>query len=530
MLQLRGKVPNVDFYSVYPPLNAYIIAVALRALGESIIAYRLVEVTAYVVVVVAIGVFAFRAGRGALLKRTAFVVLLLTTRFSELQSATAIMLLTVATVLTLDPGECLWPRRIRLAAAGLCIGALSMTRLNFALYFGAACVLDGLLTAMGESTSEAWRKTLRDLAFIAVPAMITTLTIVLLWGGDVADLVRQVITDPSRTLIYYAFSPVPAKLTRATLITFVTSGLMGVLVPTAWLAVRANEKGDPAASRMLWLATAAIALLALVLGIWSPRTLPIISLLLVVLLLIARRRFGWLKREEGFILLLFALEEHYNLSRPDWPHFFALLPSVALLWIVGSSLESRRVKRGVLGLLAIVFGPAAAFNFRVISNGALQRHRAIAEMSTLLRSNDDALFGTCGSPCDVYRPNRDELAAAAYVRERTDPSDPVFSGLKDNGRTIWNDVHAYWLMRRPPGTRYLMLQTGASTGPAREADITQDLQSHRVKWLFLWEGEGSELWPGVTREEDSALDRFIRERYRPEASFGSFEIWRAKEP
>src|SRR4051812_34978827 len=53
---LRGLVPNLDFFSVYPPGNFWLIAIAYKVLGVSVAAERVVG--AFYRVILVTGVFA----------------------------------------------------------------------------------------------------------------------------------------------------------------------------------------------------------------------------------------------------------------------------------------------------------------------------------------------------------------------------------------------------------------------------------------------------------------------------------------
>ena len=531
MLYHDGQRPNVDFYSVYPPLNSYLIGAAFRLLGESVVAYRIVQTAAYLVVVAAVAWLAARRSSGAGSKWAIAAALLLNMRLSDLQSATALMWLMLALVAVLEGTHRRGSARCgHFFAAGVCVGSLAMTRLNFALYFGVACVLDAVTVVVIDRTVEAKRVVLRDCAWMACPAVAVVAAILLLWGGPVGDLARQIIVVPSRALLDYALTPVPDHISASALFWFANTGVLAIALPIAWLATRASGEGDATWSWRLWALTAVGVLASLCVGRWRPTALPLFAAGLVIVLLFARLRLQWLKRDEWFVLLVLALQEHYTLSRPDGPHFIALFPTIAAAIAIAGPYRSGPVAMRLAATLVVVCGPAILGNVANLGRGLRARMSSIRAMGTLLRSNDEALFGPCGDACKGFCSDRDELAAASFIRQRTAPDAHVFSGLQDHSRVVVNDVNAYWLMRRPVGTRYIMMMHGVSSGAKQETEVVADLESRGVRWLLLWEGVPDAPISVDDQAEGSVLDRYIRQRFTCDARFGAYEVWQAKAP
>ncbi len=530
MLYRQGKIPNVDFYSVYPPLNYYIIAVAFRLLGESVVAYRIVQTFAYVVTVSAIGLFAFQRCRGSAIKWVFVVVLLLSLQLAELQSASALMWSILALVSFLEAEEKVGrARSYRLLFCGLCIGAVAMTRLNFALYFGVAWFVNAATAIAVVRTRQMRQTVVRDFVWTVLPALAVTIAILCVWGAPVPALVRQIVTVPSRANAAWVLMPVPTHLSRPALALFAESGVLAVGLPPAWLAARAAQEGDVASSRRLWASTIALVFVSLCVSMWRPAVLPALAAILIVVLVVARLRWRWLQSDEWFVWLVLAAQEHYMLGRPDGPHFLALFPTIAVAVTIAVGRRADWASMRVPASVLFVCGPAILMSVMSLARGLRARLPAIAAIDTLMRSNDEALYGSCGA-CDRLWPDRNELAAASFIRRRSQPDDRVFSGVQDDGRLVVNDIRAYWLMKRPVGTRSIMMVRHVTSGPKQEGEIVQDLESRGARWLLLWKGVPDAATVAEDQAEGSVLDRFIRRGFTRDACFGDYEVWHVKGP
>jgi hypothetical protein len=232
-------------------------------------------------------------------------------------------------------------------------------------------------------------------------------------------------------------------------------------------------------------------------------------------------------RPATFAWSLVAVQMHYVLSRPDGSHFFATLPALSLaLLLAVDSLPSRKVPSTltiVLTVVAIVI-PATYSAKVIVANAVAQLPGLRALPETLI--GDDALESdACGRPCLAFVNDPDARKAARYVRERTTRNEPVLSAPARHLEAYSNDMHLYWLLRRPAGSHHIMMMHGVSTPPAQEKLIVSDLEARDVSWVVLWDGERLQ---GVTSVGTSAVDEYIVAHFQLEETFGAYGVHRRR--
>jgi hypothetical protein len=524
MLLLRGQRPITDFLFVYCPANPYLIAAAFRALGESVVTYRVVQTVAYLVTVgVLMQVADERASRRKFGKVLA--ILVLTASLSALQLMTALMW-TICSLALLLRARRAGAHGAWLMASGACLGLLAMTRLNFALYFIAAWGIEGAWVVLRAPTREALRAFVRELFWASLGTLATALPLLVLWAGSLKELLRQVVIVPSRALVSHSIQPVPTSLSGAAVRDVLLGGLLIVPLPAMWLAARARQHGDAIASR--WLLGTAVGLLALACGIGlaRPARLPLLVLLQAGLLTWSMHRLRAVPREEWLVLWLLALQSHYVLSRTDGAHFFALFAAAAALVAILRVDATFRGRFLPWAAVALSCGPAAVYALRNVAQDAVARAPALLAVPRLLASEDAAL-NSCAERCDGVRPEQDVTAATAFIKAHTRADEPVFSGVQRNSFSAFNDIRAYWLLRRPAGSRHVMMLGGISTGADHEQEIVSDLRSNHVRYLLLW---ASPLVKDSDPPPAGVLEAFVQRNYHLAARFGAYEVWQLTPP
>ena len=125
--------------------------------------------------------------------------------------------------------------------------------------------------------------------------------------------------------------------------------------------------------------------------------------------------------------------------------------------------------------------------------------------------------------------NPDAEQVARYLQANTDPDEYIFIGNSRHDLIFINDLLLHFLADRRSPTKYTELHPGlATTLPVQQA-IAKDLAEKDVQWVVTmqsWpsnEPNASSINSGVT-----FLDDYIRESYRPETTFGSYQIWRQR--
>jgi hypothetical protein len=118
-----------------------------------------------------------------------------------------------------------------------------------------------------------------------------------------------------------------------------------------------------------------------------------------------------------------------------------------------------------------------------------------------------------------------------YVQQHTASNDPVFVGLYRHDRIFVNDVTFYFVLNRPPATKWYHFDPGLQTSAAIQRVMIGELRLARPKLVVLT----GRVWEDNREPNDSALssgvtllDDYIRQEYEPAATFGANTILRLK--
>jgi hypothetical protein len=123
--------------------------------------------------------------------------------------------------------------------------------------------------------------------------------------------------------------------------------------------------------------------------------------------------------------------------------------------------------------------------------------------------------------------SHDQERVVDYLRAHTDPGETIFIGNSRHDLIFVNDMLLYFLADRGSPTRYTELHPGLATTLPVQQVIANDLAEKDVRWVVMMQGwvsqepNASSISSGVT-----FLDEYIREHYRQEVAFGSYQIWR----
>ena len=124
----------------------------------------------------------------------------------------------------------------------------------------------------------------------------------------------------------------------------------------------------------------------------------------------------------------------------------------------------------------------------------------------------------------------DREGVADYLQANTRSDEYVFVGNSRHDLLFVNDLLLTFLVDRRSPTKYAELHPGLATTLPTQQVIANDLAEKDVQWVVtmqVWESRepnASSISSGVT-----FLDDYIREHYRPERTFGSYQVWR-KQP
>ena len=119
----------------------------------------------------------------------------------------------------------------------------------------------------------------------------------------------------------------------------------------------------------------------------------------------------------------------------------------------------------------------------------------------------------------------DVVEVIEYVQELTAKGEPIYIGTQNHDQFVISDVAAYFLADRPPGTRYHELHPGVASTEIVQEEIIRDLKYNRVKVVVLaprfWEEPNESRFD--TRTE--VLDHYIRTYYEADSTIGIYEVW-----
>ena len=125
--------------------------------------------------------------------------------------------------------------------------------------------------------------------------------------------------------------------------------------------------------------------------------------------------------------------------------------------------------------------------------------------------------------------SRDVERVADYLRANTRSDEYVFVGNSRHDLIFVNDLLLTFLIDRRSPTKYTELHPGLATTLPVQQVIANDLAEKDVRWVVtvqMWESRepnASSISSGVT-----FLDDYIREHYRPETTFGRYQVWRER--
>ena len=104
----------------------------------------------------------------------------------------------------------------------------------------------------------------------------------------------------------------------------------------------------------------------------------------------------------------------------------------------------------------------------------------------------------------------------------------LFSGALDTSRLWVNDPLLYFLSDRRAATRWIEMEPGLTNAPQRQAALVQELVDHAPPCVVLRDVKSTEPNRTSFSNGPSAVDEFLRERYVPAHSVGSYQVWRKR--
>ena len=495
----NGELPYRDFWATYPPGQYYVLALLFRLFGPTVLLGRIYGAAVHLAMV-ALGSYlsGLLGGRPTAVLTWLLLTLLLGPSELPLYPAGPAIVMGLLSCF-LACRSIPKPTAARLLLAGGTVGITCLFRYDYGLYaFLAGSVA---LSAAGRagllsSVLRRWLLYSCGVAAIVIPAAGLLLTAIK------PGILYQLFVDfPIHVYPRFRGLPYPLPFPQPAEVRALTESFSGF---TLWLALVVQ------AFRKLVFYFPLVALGAAAAELWlqskpqqgkpsaDPRSFP-----------------------SGCLLASLAVFCAGGLNsvrvRPDLPHMeaplaIALTFAPLLLVSIGRTGYPLRLALILLGASMAVHGGLSGVARLSERGGAMLRQ------GTLPRTRGIWL---------VTEADRALEEAIVFLHATVPAGERVFAGNTRHDSIVMNDVLFYFLIERPPATRYHELHPGVATTDAVQEEIIGELQTGRVGHLLLFDG-GTYTEPNDSRRPGSRLlDDFIRARFHPIRQFGPYSVWKA---
>lgn len=214
--------------------------------------------------------------------------------------------------------------------------------------------------------------------------------------------------------------------------------------------------------------------------------------------------------------LLFYLQ---GISRADVVHAFptTTIATILLVYMIHQALKRFRKSLVIFFTCIILMFPFATFIFFPVSNWLIN----VDYLSDLDLFNCPERVGCI--PID-----KDEEAAANYVRSHTAKDEKIYVGLPRHDLVFINDAFFYFLANRDSATRYHELHPGVVTTLPVQLEMTNDLKLQKVNYIVLFSQFVNNREPNEGGESSNitVLDDYIRQNYQMVQQFGFYSVWK----
>jgi hypothetical protein len=528
-LMLHGRKAAVDFWSFYPPLYYYLILAGFRSVGRSALVPTFFAAVMYVVLLVAVGRFFWKSfpHLRSLAPLIIFPTVIAVGGFIIYPPwpGYAVSFLSLLAYISSRNGPL--PDKRWIALAGLLAGLSTLIRFNFGPYVLLVACSDILVHAFVSETSipstVRLKHSLVQISILVMPFAVTIVTFYAwIYGIDAVAAPVRMIKYSMSVMGVRAFEHFGPSLRTLSWLGF----------PCAWMGVRNVLYGGKLRSAALIAGVGAtlmgVGLLAggmPSISLWIP-ALGIVSILALHLFVYR------MTRPALCVLLFYVCLQHYYLSRAEHDHELVLYPVVAfsLIYLLEAptAVEKTRVsflRRPIFAVfLALVLFEVAfrdGFHSKVRLAATTLGTARLGVLSPGMPDRRRLLLIDSGLS--------DEIQSTEFVRQRTSPSEPIFIGVNDHSMPFVNHVDAYWLAERPPGARYINLDSCVMVDESVQKEIIAELQGNGVNWAILYTLSGDyDSWFQNLPPAPKALDNFLATQFRKQAQFGRFSVIRRR--
>lgn len=468
---LNGKLPYVDFWTIYSPTWFYILAFWMSILGKQLILIRLLTFLINVLIVVL-----FVKISKKILNNTQFVsasTLVLVSLYSltpfharNVPLALLVILLSILILLSeIKRKEIL---------VGLLTGFLFTIRHDFALYFFISIFLFFLLNRFFDKTNFDYKSLV---CFISSFTLILIIYGVFLWFvGILNGFLQNAFAFPLKEFSKTRSLPFPNPFEY----------LFDGNLP---LQSRFYKSWESVVFYFPWLMVG--------ITIFWLKRIP---------------KQGIKQRGEIILLALVTFFLSFQaLVRSDYEHIFpSLMMALLLLGLVVSNIY--KTKKFILILMVTIFVLPPTV-------------KKIAQIAILFSpSKTIELASPTGKfikiPSQEYYYN-DLLS----YTNRNFKNKSIFSGLTRHDYIYINDVLLYFLTEKQPPTKYYELHPGVATTLEVQKEIASELGEAKVEYIILF---ANEIFEPQKYEGSKFLDEYIQNNYQMIKTFGKYSVFQRK--
>ncbi len=326
VLVQQGRTPNLDFYSFYPPLNAYINAAAFTLLGRTVLAARVVPA----VLLIALLMLAVRFLRLQLTRTPTLLpitALLFTATIGSavnLPVFSGFALSLSALLLYLSARTLQRNYLLAVSASGVLAAIALLYRINFGGYAVAVITID-LLLPEEVRPGGIWREIkLKPIVAFFVPLAVTSAALCLgIYGWKFGVAISEFVVTAQKLMALRGFITLRLSADVA----------CAVLLPCVWVFWQSFRTSGVVSPKAILAAGLGMCVLGLALVKGSTVSVVPMLILFEFAAVIFLHLFVYrLRRAELSILLFFCCLLHYFLSRAEWMHW-RILPIAASLLV-----------------------------------------------------------------------------------------------------------------------------------------------------------------------------------------------------
>ncbi len=497
-LILAGKIPHVDYWSFYPPLNYYLGALSFKILGESYLSHRLISIFIYFITLFFLNKIINEFEDKIYYKKLIIYIALGFVLFMPYSSAFYLMVL----ICFLYNVKEIFQKPIVL---GLLAGVLFLFRVNFAIYT--------LFTLL---ITEFFYKELKltDLLKIIIGFLITPIMFINYQDININNFIYETIIFPMMNM----------QAERVRSVDLKDLAIISIII--TYLAVLRYK------NTILELIAAILFLIAVfITGKYNQAYLSLSFLILFIPLIALLEIRGEIQVSKivFFIKLLCIFNIHYFLSRADGFHVLPLIIISILLINFDINLIKGRLIKGFsvvtyfsifLYLSPIYFNMANnIINLYAYKNDFVNKFKDISDYSIYDNFRYSELF-----------PNYiNEKLTINYLRDKIDKNGNFYVGSIDNSNIFITNMRLYYLMANGNLPYYFMGEPGLTTRCDVQRRIIEDIKIGRINYIVLFDEKKYADIDFKRRNHHGCadLDKYIHSNYSLDVKFGDYYIFKA---